>query len=349
MDKIFCENEMAFFEHLSGDRNPLHRQSQYAHRTQFGQIVVYGMYATLFGIGQWLKGRKCQLKKIKGEFRKPLVLNECYVLEFVEAASNVEIIYKKSGSICLKVKIFFTFEENFPLPLTNEKFTHDKLKQNATELSIQNEEIFTIDEPFTYSANWEAFQSCPINFLLMKHQLPTVQWNSLLWSTYYVGMENPGKQALFLSFDVTFEKEIEQNEVVFIENITIKPVPRFNKIIILAKSKGVSAIQLETFHRPLIIDWSITQVRSIIGRNNIFSSETVLITGASRGFGAVLAKAFALCGAHVLLNFNHSKDEAEFIAAEIKSQGLLCTILQGDATSAEAWQKIKKKLINDGI
>src|SRR5215470_19780522 len=54
MKKVFEESELEFFEQASFDRNPLHRDDSYARKSQFGQKVVYGMYAALFSLGEWL-------------------------------------------------------------------------------------------------------------------------------------------------------------------------------------------------------------------------------------------------------------------------------------------------------
>ena len=49
----------------------------------------------------------------------------------------------------------------------------------------------------------------------------------------------------------------------------------------------------------------------------MMEQKVVLITGASRGIGAATARRFAAGGYKVVVNYHHSKDQAEALAAEI--------------------------------
>jgi 3-oxoacyl-[acyl-carrier protein] reductase len=64
------------------------------------------------------------------------------------------------------------------------------------------------------------------------------------------------------------------------------------------------------------------------------ANKAVLITGASTGIGAALARAFAAQGAKVGLHYNSSKDAAEALAKEISAAGGTTTLIKADATKS---------------
>src|SRR6202041_2024303 len=49
--------------------------------------------------------------------------------------------------------------------------------------------------------------------------------------------------------------------------------------------------------------------------------KTALVTGASRGIGRATAAALARAGAHVLVHYGHSAQEAESLVSEIQAKG----------------------------
>ena len=64
------------------------------------------------------------------------------------------------------------------------------------------------------------------------------------------------------------------------------------------------------------------------------SGKAVLITGASTGIGAALARAFTAQGASVGLHYNSSVDAATALAAEIEGAGGKVHLLRGDASKS---------------
>jgi 3-oxoacyl-[acyl-carrier protein] reductase len=60
-----------------------------------------------------------------------------------------------------------------------------------------------------------------------------------------------------------------------------------------------------------------------------------LVTGAASGIGAAIARALAHGGAAVAINYRHSRDAAEILAAEIKSNGGHAAAFAGDVSKSD--------------
>jgi 3-oxoacyl-[acyl-carrier protein] reductase len=70
------------------------------------------------------------------------------------------------------------------------------------------------------------------------------------------------------------------------------------------------------------------------------SGKIAVVTGASKGIGAEIAKSFAAEGAAVVVNYASSKDGADRVVAEIKAKGGKAVAVQGDVAKAADVKKI---------
>jgi 3-oxoacyl-[acyl-carrier protein] reductase len=60
--------------------------------------------------------------------------------------------------------------------------------------------------------------------------------------------------------------------------------------------------------------------------------KVAVVTGASKGIGAAIAKALSAAGAAVVVNYSSSKEGAERVVAEIAAKGGKAVAIQGDVT-----------------
>jgi 3-oxoacyl-[acyl-carrier protein] reductase len=70
------------------------------------------------------------------------------------------------------------------------------------------------------------------------------------------------------------------------------------------------------------------------------SNKVALVTGASKGIGAGIAKALAAEGAAVVVNYASSKEGAERVVAEIVGKGGKAVAIQGDVAKAADVRRI---------
>ena len=73
---------------------------------------------------------------------------------------------------------------------------------------------------------------------------------------------------------------------------------------------------------------------------NKLTNKVAVVTGASKGIGAGIAKSLAAEGAAVVVNYASSKEDADRVVAEITAQGGKAVAVQGDVSKASDVQRL---------
>lgn len=100
ISKIFSENDVRLFAHLSGDQNPLHIDEAYSKERRFGKRIVHGALTTgLISavLGTSLPGPGTIFLCQTFIFRRPVFIGE-------ECIANVKVLEKRAKlkSVVLK-------------------------------------------------------------------------------------------------------------------------------------------------------------------------------------------------------------------------------------------------------
>lgn len=109
--RAFSEQDVTIFAELSGDKNPLHIDEEYARTTRFGKRVVHGMLVASMCsklVGMYLPGKKCLYLKQELLFKDPVFIGDELtvigkVLRKVLATNMLEIVIniKRGDTIVL--------------------------------------------------------------------------------------------------------------------------------------------------------------------------------------------------------------------------------------------------------
>ncbi len=76
-------------------------------------------------------------------------------------------------------------------------------------------------------------------------------------------------------------------------------------------------------------------------------NKVAVVTGASKGIGAAIAKKLAEEGASVVVNYASAQQDAERVKSEIIAAGGKATIIQGDVSKAEDITRLFTETINE--
>ncbi len=349
MEVVFDQGLVAAFEALSHDKNPLHIDAVYSRSTQFGRPVVFGMAAVLRGLALWSAGRPFRLLQLKGRFSHPFFAGARYRLNVRELGTQVKVEYLSGETV--QASFSFTWaefggEEPLALPAGASRFA-PRLEAADGALGELASRWKGID--FPYGVARDGIGSNLGKFGLAPGAMPSAQLNALLGSSYLVGMEIPGCQALYTNFDFSFQDQVPSPAQGFVfSRVNAQEDARFNRVVLSGEGAGIRSFTLSALDRPRPVRYSAGEIKLALAETDTssFRNKVVFISGASRGFGAVLAKCFGLSGATVFANYLSAGREAENLQAELAQSNAVVLPLQGDVTSPDDCQRLRQKVVD---
>ncbi|MBY0413753.1 MAG: SDR family NAD(P)-dependent oxidoreductase [Bdellovibrionales bacterium] len=317
---IITKRQTVSFTNASLDTNPLHTDKLYASRTNFGSPVAYGISTLFLSLSKWANGREFSITEAKINFRKPVFIEEAYDLQITDNGEGkvvLEII--KGSTLYGKYSIGYVWKNN----------------QTKTNLATNYQRQ---GQKFPYNINQKFLSELELEFGFKPNQLPTSQLIFLMWTSYYVGMINPGTQALYSQ--LTFS--IEGNE--FIEaSVTKEDLHDVFKTLTLAVfAPGFSSdISIKALKRPENIEHPIGELKKkSFNFKNEFNGKTILVTGGNRGLGAVFTKMCALSGAHVVALYRSNTENMKQVEKEIAEHSGKITSFQIDLGKNESVESL---------
>src|SRR5262249_23619602 len=134
-----------------------------------------------------------------------------------------------------------------------------------------------------------------------------LQLSALLWSSYFVGMEAPGRQALFHSVAIDFQPslpaQLQHRYAVRVQSFdAATSMLQLGAVLTTTNGARFAEATIHAAHRPPPTAVALAELRDHVGTSSALSGKLVAITGSSRGLGASLALGAALHGADIVLH-----------------------------------------------
>jgi NADP-dependent 3-hydroxy acid dehydrogenase YdfG len=325
----FTSFQVAAFCNASYDRNPLHIDTDYARRTQFGRPIVYGVAAVLYALGQWADGRAFRLKSLRAVFRKPLFEGEEYEFVIEDGVDGTVLRFRK-GTVDYTV-ITLQAQLLSELPMGARQLLPPFAPALEAAAHPQTD-VHTVD----YVMNTAAWSELQAAFRMGPQTMLPQQMATLLWASYHVGMALPGRQALFSELQVSFADTDLRTIKVELSLDKVKFDERFNRFSITASGPAVTSLRIVAFARPLPVDFPLATMPRFAEGALPLHGKVAFISGATRGFGAAMARICALAGARLALNYRGDAAAAQALLTELHAHGSEATAFAADISDPTA-------------
>ncbi len=294
----FSEEDLTLFSEASGDRNPLHMSALYASRTAYGQQVVFGALGALACLGRANFRAGDRITELTADFHRPLFLQVDYAVK-VSEKDGTQFVRLFDGTVLLTT-VSIVFSSSAP--------GQGAVSNVAGSLFKRTEAVERSESDLGVGTNVSGrYRADPSKLALLRQR-----WNitadpfiaeTLLWGSYVVGMELPGRNAVFFKFALKFEGDAAPGPLVY--EVTVSRITGGIGQLRMAVSLSSEGRQVASGH-------FLSFVRAEVDRagtagealaapvSGALRGKVALVIGASRGLGRATAAALAMQGAHVI-------------------------------------------------
>jgi NAD(P)-dependent dehydrogenase (short-subunit alcohol dehydrogenase family) len=314
--KVVDLNDSRLFAEFSGDFNPLHVNPVAARRTMFGECVVHGVHALLVALDAWAAGLEAPKRIVRcvARFQAPIMVGAEFAVvqqpATDEAAARLSVILDGRTAHIIDITLAPLLEDGSLLPVPDRPAFDASAPRNIS---------------FAEAAASSGSIECALDTTELRRRFPSLAAlnldgfvASVLAATRVVGMECPGLNSVFSSLDYTADESVA-SDAGFSYRATASDERLSRLKIALAGAGGRS--EITALYRPAPVKQdSFASVRRQV-RQGVFSDQSAVVIGGSRGIGEATSKMLAAGGAKVWLTYLSGKDDAEAIAREIKDGG----------------------------
>lgn len=346
----FTAADLDLFSVASLDRNPLHLSEEYARRTPYGSRVVFGILNGLMALGRTKVADRpdCVLASVEFEFFDIALLGIDYSVHIDESGPSQSTVRVMDGRRPV-LEAVLTFLPGRPscawVPIDCPPSRTEAADLAGSQLAVGQK------VQMKYSPSPSALNEVRSRAQLTQPWATSAFVAALMWTSYLIGMELPGRRALFSRAMIEFA-ECPRTAVPIDCTAEIAEISDLGELTIRGAlaCNGVSwaKITLGAHVREDLPRLTTESVEKLVGRSSALAGKVALVTGGSRGLGAALVRALALQGCTVLLNFLRQRIEAEQLLESLAQTPGKVFLEQGDVTNL-AWCEETRTRISEQL
>lgn len=342
-ERRFTAADVDAFTRASHDFNPLHNDAAYAQRTPFGGRVVHGMLGVLAALQSALETLPLNLRRIEIRFHRPLRLDVPHRVSLSgDGAQQMTLNLHRGGAPYATIEIHHSVASGpfarAPAHAGEAPTREAPEWTNAQLVGRACRGVWTPDPT--------ALTTLAERLSLRIDHLPPLQLSALLWVSYLVGMELPGRQALFRSVRIDFAsvplppthslEYTAEASTVDLESGRMEATAKLSSAGVAFASVVTSA-----YNRPAPSLLDLDAFVRDMGSSNQLRDRVALVTGASGALGSLLAAGLAAQGADIVVH-GRSRPRAERVANLVRSLGPRAIVVDGDLDETGVWERIAR-------
>ena len=281
----FTTEDMALFSTASHDRNPLHVSHVYARATPYGEPVVFGILGALAALSHLPDRSDMVLREVSLEFRNPMTVGVDYAIhvsDMMPLRSSVKIY--DADRLMMKATFTFLAKQGHWEGLVASEHPY------PTEAADRKKEDFLVGRRIAgnYCPSTRDFDKVVERWGLSVKSAKVTQIVSMMWTSFMVGMELPGKRAIYWRLALEFRCEDGQSEGPLDYEVRIE---EFDERLDLLHTAGDLSVEgkvwgkahMWAFVRRDSPQPSVAKLSSLMPRSDQLKGKVALVVGGSRG------------------------------------------------------------------
>lgn len=340
----FTADDLELFSAASNDKNPLHLSEEYARRTPYGSRVVFGVLDALTALATLPDRPGQELSNIELEFFDTALLGVDYAVETHQDEDGQTTLRVMDGVRPI-LEAVLSFSSGSVHSWQSGSWSHHV--REPADLSLSDMQLGRTAKG-QYAPCEQVFES-------LYSRLSSNSWfgrrhaAALLWASYLIGMEIPGRRALFSRLSIAFESSCPVTAPFAYEANTdeVNSSGEVNIEATLSSAGTVWAtVNLAAYVREDVPPITSSGVEEFVGRGESLRGKVALVTGGSRGLGCAMVHALTLHGCTTILNFVRNRNLAEQVRDSASGAPGKVVLESGNAGDLQWCNELSERILD---